>query len=148
MVNKFRNWFSNQSDKVKTSVKVPSDAPFFYLALIFILILSVLVRMSPVITGTFLIKAFDPWIQFNSMVHVTEMSLYDWFHFHDYQFWYPEGVDRFDLRPGLLFTTAIIYWIFTGLGIPVTPFQVAFYFPAFMGGATVLVMYYLGKEIL
>ncbi len=148
MVNKFKNWFSNQSDKVKTSVKVSSDAPFFYLALIFILILAVLVRMSPVITGTFLIKAFDPWYQFSSTKAVINMSLYDWFHFHDYQFWYPEGVDRFNLRPGLLYTTAIIYWIITALGIPVTPFQVAFYFPAFMGGATVLVMYFLGKEIL
>ena len=148
MVNKFKNWFSNQSDKVKTSVKVPSDAPFFYLALIFVLILAVLVRMSPVITGTYLIKAFDPWYQFSSTKAVINMSLYDWFHFHDYQFWFPEGVDRFDLRPGLLYTTAIIYWIITALGIPVTPFQVAFYFPAFMGGATVLVMYFLGKEIL
>ncbi|MHA1454033.1 MAG: STT3 domain-containing protein, partial [Promethearchaeota archaeon] len=73
---------------------------------------------------------------------------YDWFHFHDFQFWFPSGVDRFALRPGLLYTTAIIYWIITALGIPVTPFQVAFYFPAFMGGATVLVMYFLGKEIL
>ena len=148
MVNKFRNWFSNQSDKVKTSVKVPSDAPFFYLALIFILILAVLVRMSPVITGTFLIKAFDPWYQFSSTKAVINMSLYDWFHFHDYQYWFPGGVDRFALRPGLLYTTAIIYWIITAIGIPVTPFQVAFYFPAFMGGATVLVMYFLGKEIL
>ena len=148
MVNKFKNWFSNQSDKVKTSVKVPSDAPFFYLALIFILILAVLVRMSPVITGTYLIKAFDPWYQFSSTKAVINMSLYDWFHFHDYQFWFPEGVDRFGLRPGLLYTTAIIYWIITAIGIPVTPFQVAFYFPAFMGGATVLVMYFLGKEIL
>ncbi|QEE15342.1 STT3 domain-containing protein [Promethearchaeum syntrophicum] len=148
MVNKFKNWFSNQSDKVKTSVKIPSDAPFFYLALIFVLILAVLVRMSPVITGTYLIKAFDPWYQFSSTKAVINMSLYDWFHFHDFQFWFPEGVDRFNLRPGLLFTTAIIYWIITALGIPVTPFQVAFYFPAFMGGATVLVMYFLGKEIL
>ncbi len=148
MVNKFKNWFSNQSDKVKTSVKVPSDAPFFYLTLIFVLIIAVLVRMSPVITGTFLIKAFDPWYQFSSTKAVISMSLYDWFHFHDSQFWFPEGVDRFNLRPGLLYTTAIIYWIITALGIPVTPFQVAFYFPAFMGGATVLVMYFLGKEIL
>ncbi|MHA1765128.1 MAG: STT3 domain-containing protein, partial [Promethearchaeota archaeon] len=148
MVNKFKNWFSNQSDKVKTAVKVPSDAPFFYLALIFVFVLAVLVRMSPVITGTFLIKAFDPWYQFSSTKAVINMSLYDWFHFHDYQFWYPEGVDRFNLRPGLLFTTAIIYWIITAFGIPVTPFQVAFYFPAFMGGLTVIVMYFLGKEIL
>jgi dolichyl-diphosphooligosaccharide--protein glycosyltransferase len=148
MVNKFKRWFSNQSDKIKTSVKVPSEAPFFYLALILIVILAILVRMSPVITGTYLIKAFDPWYQFNSTVQVIDMSLYDWFHFHDSQFWFPEGVDRFNLRPGLLYTTAIIYWIITALGIPVTPFQVAFYFPAFMGGATVLVMYFLGKEIL
>ncbi|MHA1585212.1 MAG: STT3 domain-containing protein, partial [Promethearchaeota archaeon] len=148
MTNKFKQYFSDLGDKIKTSVRIGKDVPFFYISLIIIVILAILVRMSPVANGVFMIKAFDSYYQFDSFTKLTQMGLHNWLNFHDFHFWYPEGVDRFNLRPGLLVSTAIVYWVLNGLGIPVTHFQVAFYFPALMGGLTVLVMYFLGKEIL
>ena len=147
-MGKIKQYFSEKGDKIKTSVKIDKDAPFFYISLILVIILAILVRASPIVQGTFLIKAFDPWYQYDSLVKLIDMGLYDWLHFHDFKFWYPEGVDRFDLRPGLLVTNALIYWFLNGIGISVTAFEVAYYFPAFMGGLTVLVIYFLGKEIL
>ncbi|WP_371802772.1 STT3 domain-containing protein [Candidatus Lokiarchaeum ossiferum] len=147
-MGKIKQYFSEKGDKIKTSVKIDKDAPFFYISLVLIVILAILVRASPVVQGTFLIKAFDPWYQYDSLTKLIDMGLYDWLHFHDFKFWFPEGVDRFNLRPGLLVTNALIYWFLNGIGIHVNPFQVAYYFPAFMGGLTVLVMYFLGKEIL
>ncbi|MHA1777388.1 MAG: hypothetical protein DRO88_03155 [Promethearchaeia archaeon] len=148
MANKVKTWFSDMGDRIKTSMKVEKDAPFFYISMLIIFILAVIVRLSPVVQGTFLIKAFDPWYQFDSTKKLLEMGLFDWLHFHDYKFWYPEGVDRFNLRPGLLVTNALVYKLLTALGFNVTLFQVAYYFPAVMGGITCIIMYYLGKEVL
>lgn len=148
MANKVKTWFTDLGDRIKTSVKIDKDAPFFYISLLAIFILAVLVRCSPVVQGTFLIKAFDPWYQYDSVKKLIDIGLHDWLNLHDYKFWYPEGVDRFNLRPGLLVTTALIYNLLTALGLNVTVFQVAFYFPAVMGGLTCVVAYYLGKEIL
>ncbi len=148
MASKIKQFFSDFGDKVKTSMKIDNAAPFYYLSLLFLFILAVLVRMSPAANGVFLIKAFDAWYQFDSFKQLTEMGLYEWLRFHDNQFWFPQGVDRFALRPGLLIASALCYWFLTALGIPVTHLEVAFYFPAFMGGLTVVLMYFLGKEVL
>ncbi|MFX1297219.1 MAG: STT3 domain-containing protein [Promethearchaeota archaeon] len=41
-----------------------------------------------------------------------------------------------------------MYKVLQFFGLPISLYDVCFYFPAFMGGITVLVMYYLGKEVL
>ncbi|MHA1611867.1 MAG: STT3 domain-containing protein [Promethearchaeota archaeon] len=148
MVNKVKTWFTDLGDRIKTSVKIDAAAPFYYLALLIIFILAMLVRSSPVVQGTFLIKAFDPWYQYDSVKKLIDLGWYDWVNLHDFQFWYPEGVNRSNLRPGLLVTNALLYKALIGLGINVTVFQVVFYFPVLMGGLTVLVAFFLGKEIL
>ncbi|MHA1674980.1 MAG: STT3 domain-containing protein [Promethearchaeota archaeon] len=148
MVNKVKTWFTDTVDKIRTSVKIDLSAPFYYLALLVIFILAMLVRMSPVVQGTFLIKAFDPWYQYDSVKKLIDVGWYEWVNLKDYQFWYPEGVTRSNLRPGLLVTNALLYKFLIALGIEVTVFQVVFYFPVLMGGLTVLVVFFLGKEIL
>ncbi len=147
-MGKMKNYISEKGDKIKTSVKIDKAAPWFYISLILIIVLAILIRCSPAVNGITLIKAFDPWYQYDSVQKLVDVGLYDWLHLHDYQFWFPEGVDRFNLRPGLLVTNALIYEILNGIGIPISLYTVCFYFPAFMGGLTVLVMYHLGKEIL
>jgi len=72
MVNKFKNWLNNTGDKIKTSVKINKETPFFYLSLILIIVLAVLIRISPIIMGTFLIKEFDPWVQYTSAKYILE----------------------------------------------------------------------------
>jgi dolichyl-diphosphooligosaccharide--protein glycosyltransferase len=120
----------------------------FFLAIFMVVFLAILIRMSPILRGPRLIKAFDPWIQWYNAEYLSEHSLYEYFTWHDYKSWYPTGFYRGILRPGLTFTVVIIYKILTFFGIPVSLYDVCYFFPAVMGGLTVLVMYFLGKEVL
>jgi len=113
-----------------------------------VVVLAILLRISPILRGPNVIKAFDPWIQWYNAEYLSTHSLYDYFNWHDLKSWYPEGQYRGNLRPGLTFTVVIIYKILQFFRIPVSLYDVCFFFPAFMGGITVLTIYYLGKEIL
>ncbi|MHA1821790.1 MAG: STT3 domain-containing protein [Promethearchaeota archaeon] len=148
MVSKFRKFFSDLNEKIKTSVRFKPDSLFLFLALILIIILGVLVRCSPIFRGEALIKAFDPWMQYHTTDYLVHHSWYEYFHWHSYKSWYPGGIDRYNLRPGLIFSTAALYEVFKFFGIPLTLYDVAYMWPALMGGLTILVMYYLGKEVL
>ena len=138
----------NFRDRLRASVTIKPHNMLFFVALFLVVILAVIIRLSPAFMGNSLIKAFDPWIQYYNAEYLSTHSLYDYFHWHDYKSWFPGGFDRFNLRPGLTFTVVAIYNIFNFLGIPVSLYDVCFYFPAFMGGLTVYATYLLGKETL
>ncbi|MFX1493650.1 MAG: STT3 domain-containing protein [Promethearchaeota archaeon] len=138
----------NFRDRLRASVTIKSHNVLFFFALFLLVILAIIIRLSPAFQGNYLIKAFDPWIQYYNAEYLSTHSIYDYFHWHDIKSWYPGGFDRFNLRPGLTFTAVAIYKLFQFLGIPVSLYDVCFYFPAFMGGLTVFATYLLGKEIL
>ncbi len=138
----------NFRDRLRATVTIKPHNMLFFAAIFLVVILAIIIRLSPVFMGNTLIKAFDPWIQYYNAEYLSTHSIYDYFHWHDYKSWFPEGFDRFKLRPGLTFTTVAIYNIFQFFGIPVSLYDVCFYFPAFMGGLTVYATYLLGKEIL
>jgi len=119
----------------------------FFVALILIVVLAIAIRCSPLIRGNLLIKAFDPWIQWYNAEYLNEHTLYEYFAWHDIKSWYPTGIYRGGVRPGLTFTVVVIYKILNFLGLPISLYYICFFFPAFMGGITVLVMYFLGKEV-
>jgi dolichyl-diphosphooligosaccharide--protein glycosyltransferase len=137
----------NFRDRTRAAVSVKSQNILFFIALSLIFILAIAIRLTPILRGPTLIKAFDPWIQYYNAKYITEHSLYEYFHWRDYKSWYPGGIQRSQLRPGLPFTAATVYFILNFIGIPVTIYDVCFYFPAFMGGLTCLVAYFLGKEV-
>ncbi|MFX0025332.1 MAG: STT3 domain-containing protein [Candidatus Hermodarchaeota archaeon] len=138
----------NFRDRLRASVTIKPHNVLFFFALFLVVILAIIIRLSPAFMGNYLIKAFDPWIQYYNAEYLSTHSLYDYFHWHDYKSWYPGGFERYNLRPGLTFTVVAIYNIFKFLGIPVSLYDVCFFFPAFMGGLTVYATYLLGKEIL
>ncbi len=138
----------NFRDRISASVSFKMKNVLFFFALFLVFFLAIMIRMTPVLRGPTLIKAFDPWIQYYNAKYLSEHTIYEYFHWHDDKSWYPGGADRYKLRPGLTFTVVIIYWILRALGLPITLYEVCFYFPAFMGGFTVLAMYFLGKEML
>jgi len=148
MVNKVQRWFSDIWDRMKTSVRVKPDTIFVFLGLLLIIALGVLVRLSPIFRGPPLIKEFDTWMQYHTTKYLVENGMYQYFHWHSFQSWFPEGIDRFTIRPGLPFATAIFYFILQFFGVQVTLYEVAFFWPAIMGGVTILAIFYLGKEIL
>ncbi len=137
----------NFRDRIRTSISVKTSNILFFIALILVVVLAIAIRCSPLIRGNLLIKAFDPWIQWYNADYLNEHTLFEYFNWYDTKSWFPTGIYRGGVRPGLTFTVVIIYKILNFLGLPVSLYQICFFFPAFMGGLTVLVMYFLGKEV-
>jgi len=138
----------NFRDRIRTSISVKTSNILFFVALFLLVTLALLIRLSPLIRGITLIKAFDPWIQWYNAEYLNEHTLYEYFTWRDFKSWYPDGYFRGGLRPGLTFTVVGIYKVLHFFGLPISLYDICFYFPAFMGAITVLVMYFLGKEIL
>jgi dolichyl-diphosphooligosaccharide--protein glycosyltransferase len=138
----------NFRDRVSASLTVKKRNILFFLAVFLVVLIAILIRLSPIIHDNRLIKAFDPWIQYYNAEFLSTHSIYDYFHWFDYKSWYPEGIARYTLRPGLTFTIVGVYNIFHFLGFPISLYDLCYFFPAIMGGLTVLAMYFLGKEVL
>ena len=138
----------NFRDRIRTSISIKTQNVLFFIAIFMVVVLAILLRISPMIRGPRLIKAFDPWIQWYNAEYLSEHTLYEYFSWRDFKSWYPTGFNRGGLRPGLTFTVVIIYKISTFFGIPISLYDICYFFPAIMGGLTVLVIYFLGKEIL
>lgn len=147
-MSKIYSSLKNSRDRLRASITIKSYNILFFTALFLVLFLTILIRLSPVASGNFLIKAFDPWIQYYNAEYLSTHSVFEYFNWVDYKSWYPEGYTRGNLRPGLTFTAVIIFQLINSVGIPISLYDVCFYFPAFMGGASVLAIYLLGKEAL
>ena len=137
----------NFYDRIRASVGVRKKNIVFFAALFLVVLLAIMIRLTPIFRDPIMIREFDPNIQYYNAKYIVEHSLYDYFHWIDKKSWYPGGVKRANIRPGLPFTAAVIYFILNFFGIPVTILEVCFYLPAFFGGLTVLAAYFLGKEI-
>lgn len=137
----------NFRDRIRASVSIKTWNILLFIALFLLVTLAIVVRLTPILRGPLLIKAFDPWIQYYNAEYLSTHSFYEYFNWRDFKSWYPQGYFRSNLRPGLTFTVVAIYKMLNFLGIPVSLYHVCYFFPAFMGGLTVLVMYYLGKEV-
>ncbi|MFX0010903.1 MAG: STT3 domain-containing protein, partial [Candidatus Hermodarchaeota archaeon] len=147
-MSKISSSLRNLRDRIRASVSVKTRNVLFFIALFLVILLAIVIRLSPIIEGNLLIKAFDPWIQYYNANYLSTHSLFEYFNWHDFKSWFPEGFDRGTLRPGLTFTVVIIYYIINSFGIPVSLYNVCFFFPAVMGGASVYAAYLLGKEAL
>ena len=143
MPNKIQKILTDFNEKIKTSLRIRRETVFIFFSLIMIVSLAILVRCSPDFAGPALIDAFDPWVQYNTAEYLANHNLYDYFNWYSDQTWFPEGVDRSNLRPGLIFGSVITYKSLGSLGIPVTLYEVCYYWPAFMGGLTVFLMFFL-----
>ncbi|MHA1726194.1 MAG: STT3 domain-containing protein [Promethearchaeota archaeon] len=147
-MSKISESIQNLINIARAKLNVRRENILLFIALFLTVFLAIMIRLTPILRGPYIIKAFDPWIQYYNAKFLSEHSLYEYFNWHDSKSWYPEGFDRGTLRPGLTFTVVIIYKIFNFFGLSISLYEVCYFFPAFMGGITVLVMYFLGKEIL
>ncbi len=139
--------FRSFRDRIRAAVSAKTQNYLFFVALTLVVVMAVMIRCTSILRPPLLIKEFDCWIQYYNAKYISEHSLYEYFNWHDYKSWYPGGIQRNSLRPGLPFTAVIFYIILNFIGIPVSLYDVCFYFPAFMGGLTVLAAYFLGKEV-
>ena len=138
----------NFRDRARATITVKTFNIVFFLALFLVVFLAILIRLSPIISGNYLIKAFDPWIQYYNAEYLSTHSVFEYFNWHDIKSWFPEGFSRGTLRPGLTFTVVAIYQAFNFIGIPISLYDICYFFPAIMGGASVFAIYLVGKEAL
>lgn len=143
-----KRFFQEGLEKSKANVKISVQNVFLVLALALIFIVALVIRLAPLFNGVTMIKAFDPWVQYRCTQYIVDNGLWEFLNWRDYQSWYPEGNLLGAYFPGLLVTNAVFYWILSGLGFPVTVYDVVFHSGAFMGATTCIVMFFLGKEIL
>jgi dolichyl-diphosphooligosaccharide--protein glycosyltransferase len=137
----------NFQDRIRASVSIKTRNLLMFFALFLLFILTIVIRLTPLLRGYTLIKAFDPWIQYYNAEYLSTHSIYEYFHWYDFKSWYPTGIYRGNLRPGLTFTVVIIYHLINSLGFNIPLYDVCYFFPAFMGGITIIVTYFLGKEV-
>jgi dolichyl-diphosphooligosaccharide--protein glycosyltransferase len=137
----------NFRDRTRASISIKTRNILFFTAIFLVVFLAILLRISPIFRGPHLIKAFDPWIQWYNSEYLSTHTIYEYFNWRDFKSWYPEGFYRGTLRPGLTFTVVTVFNIFNFFGLRIPLYEICYFFPAIMGGITVLLTYYLGKEI-
>jgi len=121
VIRRIGNSLSSFKDRIRSSVVgAKKQNIVFFVALALVVIVAVMIRLTPVLRGPTLIKAFDPWIQYYNAKYISEHSLYEYFHWVDKKSWYPEGFKRAQTRPGLPFTAVVIWMILNFIGIPVS----------------------------
>ncbi len=138
----------NLRDRARASITIKTFNIVFFFALFLVVVLAIFIRLSPIISGNTLIKAFDPWIQYYNAEYLSTHSVFEYFNWHDLKSWFPEGYNRGNLRPGLTFTVVAIYQVINFIGIPISLYDICYFFPAIMGGLSVLAIYLVGKETL
>ncbi len=148
LTSKIKSFFREGGERARASMKIVPANFLLVISLILIFVCGVFIRLSPIFNGVYLIKEFDPWAQYKTAEYILNNGYWEMAMWRDFQSWYPEGNAFYNMYVGLPVTAVVVYQILSGLGFPVTLYDVCFIFPAFMGGLTCIVAYFLGKEVL
>ncbi len=117
-------------------------------ALIIICLITLMLRLLPMIGFEILVRAFDPWYNIREVEFILQNGFGAWFGWYDWTTWVPYGrnIPRTSY-PGIPFTATFMYLAFHALGINVDVMTVVVLFPALMGVFGVLAIYALGVEV-
>jgi len=66
----------NLRDRARASITIKQFNILFFLALFFVVFLAIFIRLSPIASGNYLIKAFDPWIQYYNTILIQTKILF------------------------------------------------------------------------
>ena len=112
-----------------------------------IVVIAFAVRMMPIRWGYY-INEFDPYLQWRMAQYTVDHGFLAWFRWHDTMSWYPYGADMptWNLY-GEAFVVAAIFMVLRFIGAGVALFDVVMWFPVFAGAITVLIAYFLGKDL-
>src|SRR4030042_4082794 len=138
----------------KLRVKTNHSSLMVFSALVLIILVAFVIRILPIRweieTGRLHLSEFDPYYQYsltNYMVNNGLLAPYYPTQWVDHQRWYPDGINMGSSLSSLPMTTAIVYDIISALGINIDLMSFCSLMPVFYGVLSVLVMYFLGKEI-
>ena len=130
--------------------------------LLIILAIAATIRLLPMRWGLQL-SEFDPHIHYRLTKYIVDNGFFSWTNWIDPMSWYPQGYNiPSAILPGLASTAAIFYSVANALNLAPAPilsseiyhpltadpiFNFCIIFPVLMAVLTVLVMYFVGKEI-
>jgi dolichyl-diphosphooligosaccharide--protein glycosyltransferase len=131
----------------KTASGVSRGTVLEYIAISLIIIIALAVRLMPIRWGYYL-NEFDPYLQWRMIQFTVDHGFLAWFQWHDTMSWYPYGADMptWNLY-GEAFVVAAIVMLLRDLGVAASAFDAAMIFPVVAGTLTVLVAYFLGKDM-
>lgn len=152
MASKVKNFFSKIGERLSRLVffrkLFPTrESSLLTFCLLFIIIITAAIRFLPYSWG-YQLSEFDPYFHYDVTEYVVENGFSAWFNWHHSGAWYPQGRDIWKTSyPGLPFSSAIIYFFLTGIGLQTTVYNVCVAFPILMAVLTCIAMYYFGKEL-
>ena len=127
--------------------KVPKQTITRILALLFIYIIGLILRLQPYILYGANHRAYDPFIQYRATQVLLEKGLLGMLSYYDFKYWYPFGCSLSGLYIIVPIIGALTYLILNFLGIHVDLLTAITIAPAILGSLTVIVVYFVGKEI-
>ncbi len=130
--------------------------------LLVILVIAATIRLLPLQWG-FQLSEFDPHIHYRLTKYIVDNGLFSWTSWTDMMSWYPQGYNISGaIYPGLAVTAAIFYQIANALNLAPAPilssevyhpltadpvFNFCVLFPVIMATLTVLVIYFVGRDM-
>ncbi|CAI7854277.1 unnamed protein product [Closterium sp. NIES-53] len=116
--------------------------------LLLIYILAFATRLFSVLRYESVIHEFDPYFNYRTTLYLTRKGFYEFWNWFDHETWYPLGrIIGFTLYPGLMVTSAVIYWALHALSLVVHIRDVCVMTAPFFASNTAMVAYFFGKEI-
>ncbi|MBD3227305.1 MAG: hypothetical protein GF329_03880 [Candidatus Lokiarchaeota archaeon] len=132
----------------KPRIDIDKSNILLYITLIFIFIVALIMRLTPVFYAEAEIHALDPYVQFRCVNYILDNGFFSFMNWHDDLSWVPYGKDMWrSLYPGTPLSGITVYYLLNFIGIPVTILQACVITPAIIGALTVVLMYFLGKVI-
>lgn len=127
--------------------KVPKESITKAIALVFIYVIGLMLRLYPIIQYGVDHKAYDPFIQYLATKILIKEGLVAMLSYYDYKFWYPYGNGLASLYIMVPILGAIIYYTLNALGFNVDVLTAITLAPAIYGSFAIIVVYFIGREI-
>ena len=113
-----------------------------------ICLVSFFIRLFAVIRYESVIHEFDPWFNYRTSQFLTEKGFYEFWNWFDDRSWYPLGrVVGQTLFPGLMTTSAVLYYVLNFLGICVNIRNICVFTGPLFSAFTSLAAFLLTREV-
>ncbi len=135
-------------------VKTSHSSILTFSIVLLILFVAFTIRVLPIRweidTGRLHLSEFDPYYQYSITNYMVTNGLFSPYwptQWVDTQRWYPDGINMGQSLSSLPMTTALLYNVVSALGINIDLMSFCSLMPAIYGIATVLILYFVGKDV-
>ncbi len=109
--------------------------------------LTIILRITLLRWGYYL-NEYDPFFFYRVAEYIVKNGIQAWSVWHDTLSWYPLGrYIALGSYPGVSITAASIYSLLSIVGLKISLLDVSMYFPVLMACLTIIVAYFLGRDL-